>query len=806
MMRKINYKSSFLYLLNLVILLLIINPQNILSQVTPADTTQQIKFPDEFTELDDNINNDIFRSKDYVNSVKMARGKYHDALVYLRKRDSVRAAKSFEAAINIVNPYVSYPGIENEKEFLDLVHSIIEDYENYITTIDDLDENSSIFIVRKMLFNQIETLKTETITPLTNTHVASAGENTAGKKSTIGFFPPPDTLTIPIEMNEQVEKAIEKLTTNKTLKKYFKVYLERSTRYFPMMEKIANFENAPLELIYLTMYESGVNPNAISSASAVGLWQFIHSTGEMYNLNKNHSIWVDERRDPEKSSRAAIRHLKDLYAMFGDWNLAFAAYNCGIGCVRSALRKSKKDNPDFWEIQQYLPRETRNYVPNFLACAVVAMDPEKYGFSADEMNFHKEYKYDVYVLKEPLNLESIAKAAEVPLEEIKELNPELIRNCTPIDASTYYLKIPESTNELFSANIEKIPYSEKKPYVLHKIDKGESIRSIADRFNVSKEEILEMNKFESLNQTLKLDSQILLPLSQRSYDSILIATKPNVNITDLIANNGGHSSEIKPVEEIKEITHTVKEGENLYIISQKYGVNLAELKRINNLDEDGLIKIGQKLIISDPNVKFIEQITSKTHKVQRGESFTTIADKYNITVPELKEFNKISSRTKKIRRGKTLKIPMKEIVAIGANGETINAPKLTEKIENSIAKTESEENPDRLILHKVKNGENLEQIAADYECSIDDIKKWNPNLVDGSKIYVNTKLKIYSDKTDKQIAVKKDKNRHKTYVVRSGDTLSSISRKFGVSISQLKKLNKIKDENTITIGKVLKIY
>lgn len=801
---KISHKLFFPLLI-----ILIFAFENLYSQsYTTPPNSHRNKFPDEFTELDDNYKDDIFNSLEYQNSVKFARKKYHDALVFLKKKDSVRAAKSFEAAISRINKYVSYPGIENEQELLDLVHSIIEDYENYITTIDELDENSSIFIVRKLLFNQIESLNTENTAKNTTIYETKASEPIPSTPGKLTFFPPPDSLTIPIEMNEQVEKAIEKLTTNKTLRKYFKVYLERSTKYFPMMSKIARYENAPQELIYLTMYESGVSPNAISSASAVGLWQFIYTTGQMYGLNKSESIWMDERRDPEKSTRAALRHLKDLYNTFGDWNLALAAYNCGEGCVRNAIRKSKKDYPNFWEVQQYLPRETRNYVPNFLAVTIVAMDPVKYGFTEQEMNFQKDIKYDVCVLNEPLNLEALAKAAELSIDQLRDYNPELIRNCTPIDVKTYYLKIPENKTNSFTANIEKIPYDEKKPYVVHVVQPGESVRSIAERFNVSKDEITKLNKFSGILDSFNLQTQILIPITQKQYDSLkTINLPPDITEKKDEEKSDAPKKVIIKTEKPKSITHTVAEGENLYLISQKYGVNLAELKRINNIDENGIIKVGQKLIVSDPNLQLVEQKVIKVHKVKHGETFASIASDYNISVKELKELNKIKSKVKTIKSGKELKVPVTEIVSKDLNEETVSGTNKNLSTHKSSKKVTAE---GKLIIHKIRSGESLEKIANKYDCTIDDIKDWNPDLADNNKILSGTKLKIYTkgkSNSEDYTSNSHGKGKGKKYKVQNGDTLTSIARKFGCTVEELQKWNKIKSSgaDVIQVGKTIVI-
>jgi LysM repeat protein len=442
------------------------------------------------------------------------------------------------------------------------------------------------------------------------------------------------------------------------------------------------------------------------------------------------------------------------------------------------------------------------------------MDPAKYGFVESEMNFQKEYKYDVYVLNEPLNLESLAKAADIPLTGLKELNPELIRNCTPIDANTYYLKIPESQSATFASNLEKIPYEEKKPYVTHILENGENLRSISDRFNISKDEITVMNKYSGVLDKLDTQSQILLPITQRVYDSLKLATK--VTDYESITANSGDVQEriIKTSQATKNITHKVAEGENLYVISQKYGVNLAELKRINNIDESGIIKVGQNLIISDPNVQFVEQTSLQNHKVESGETFATIAEKYNITVADLKKINKIKQKIKTIKRGKTLKVPVIEVVAVSANGETITST----KIENSITKEkvikEKSASDNKLsekpIIHKVRNGESLDKIAAKYDCTVDQIKEWNPDLVDGDKIFRDTKLKVYSSKTTSSSSISSNDTKSKKtskYKIKNGDTLSSIADKFGCTVKQLQTWNNIKDTdvNKIVVGRTLTI-
>jgi membrane-bound lytic murein transglycosylase D len=252
---------------------------------------------------------------------------------------------------------------------------------------------------------------------------------------------------VPIHMNKQVRAYLVYFSTER--KSVITRYLARSTRYLPMIKKVFQEAGLPEDLAYLAMIESGYNNRAYSSAAACGMWQFIKGTGLRYGLAIN--SYVDERRDPEKATRAAANYLLDLYKQFGSWYLAAASYNCGEGRVQRELNQSNHKN--FWELSanMCLPTETKNYVPQMIAATIIAKNPEKFGFK--NVPYLPPMKYDQAPVTETTSLTAAAVAVNVPPDEVKDLNPELLRGITPPDARSYTLNLPPSSKEQFLKNI-----------------------------------------------------------------------------------------------------------------------------------------------------------------------------------------------------------------------------------------------------------------------------------------------------------------------------------------------------------------
>jgi membrane-bound lytic murein transglycosylase D len=252
---------------------------------------------------------------------------------------------------------------------------------------------------------------------------------------------------VPIQMNKQVRAYLVYFSTER--KGTIRRYLARSTRYLPMIKKIFQEHGLPEDLAYLAMIESGFNNKAYSPAAACGMWQFIRGTGLRYGLTINR--YMDERRDPEKATRAAANYLLDLYKQFGSWYLAAASYNCGEGRVQRELNQSNHKN--FWELSAHkcLPTETKNYVPQMIAATIIAKNPQKFGFT--KVPYLPPLKIDKVQVKETTSLTAAAVAVNVPTEELQVLNPALLRGVTPPEAPTYTLNLPANSVERFEKNI-----------------------------------------------------------------------------------------------------------------------------------------------------------------------------------------------------------------------------------------------------------------------------------------------------------------------------------------------------------------
>ncbi len=320
------------------------------------------------------------------------------------------------------------------------------------------------------------------------------------------FMVPPPALDY--ASSEVGSRAVENkigLFSN-TIRDRFSIWLSRSGTYLDMMADILREKDIPEYMVFLPLIESGFNPLALSRARASGPWQFIASTAKRYGLEID--WWKDERRDPVKSTLAAADYLKDLYEMFGSWNLAMAAYNAGEGKIRRAMKKSKSE--DYWSLlnSRHIKNETKEYVPKFIAAGIIASNPREYGF--DDIQYHPPMSYEEVEITSPIDLAVAAECAGITYEEIKMLNPELRRWCTPPDVQKYSLRIPAGTKEKFLERLSHIPEKERFTMDRYTIKKGDTFIGISKRKGIPLHVILSLNPTEKLRR-LQVGSRIYLP-------------------------------------------------------------------------------------------------------------------------------------------------------------------------------------------------------------------------------------------------------------------------------------------------------
>jgi membrane-bound lytic murein transglycosylase D len=406
--------------------------------------------------------------------------------------------------------------------------------------------------------------------------------------------------------------------------------LERSGRYQAMIQRTLQEEGVPQDLIYLAQAESGFHPLALSRSGARGIWQFMASRGSGYGLERN--WWVDDRQDPEKATRAAARHLKDLYNEFGDWYLAMAAYNSGPGTVQSAVRRT--GYADFWELyrRNVLPKETRNYVPIIVAVTIMAKNPAQYGL--DGVVAEKPVPYDRLAIDYPVDLRLVAECVDVSAETLQDLNPSLLRLTTPKD-QTFELHLPEGTKDRFLAAIAAIPQDKRVWWRYHKVAPGDTLATVAHTYRTTARAIAEVNNL-SLEQELPSEAKLIIPVAARGE-----------------APEGGESYARRA------ILYKIRKGDTLDSVARNFGIPPTMLRRWNHLTGDSLR--GRRLlylhlpVAPNPNPPQVRAKSSKSkpgshlqaassstpqrHKVQPGETFSSIATSYRTTVSALKQNN-----------------------------------------------------------------------------------------------------------------------------------------------------------------------
>ena len=539
-----------------------------------------------------------------------------------------------------------------------------------------------------------------------------------------------------IEYNQGLENIIKSFLKNR--KRSFERLMAVSEYYFPLFEEAFDKQNVPLEIKYLAVVESALNPKAVSRVGATGLWQFMYQTGKQYGLKID--SYVDERSDPLKASEAAAQYMKNMYAIFGDWDLVLASYNSGPGNVAKAIRRSGGQQ-NYWNIRKNLPKETQGYLPAFLATMYIYEYHKEHGIVPEKAPI-KHFATDTVMIKRQMSFKQISELIDIPVAQLQVLNPSYRLNIVPAyKDQTHFLRLPQDKMAVFTSNESKIyAYVEKEANLREK--PFQIVRPIVSQDSV--------NTFQKLAQA-------------------------------------------------KVRYYRVKRNDNLSTIAQKYDVTVADLKRWNNI-RGNKVAYGKNLKINgleaDQNPTAIAKVeldkkeiqkdsaavaTASFYVVQKGDNLSAIAKKFNVTVAEIQEWNKLINNN----------------LQLGASLQVVKNPINKEAISESVERKD--------IAYSVQKGDNLGGIAKKFGASVEELKQWN-NLttnaiaIGNSLIVAKNEIVIDTNKVTIASFKKKEQfpstaNKEAEYYVKKGDSLYSISKKYpGVTISDLKKWNNIKDE------------
>jgi len=473
--------------------------------------------------------------------------------------------RAFEGIQSLMN---EFPEVQNNRRFTELYRTVMAEHsEFYGITETRRETEGDVFEIQKELFSEQDDWIAE-------------------------GYALPDNLTInqtdvPLVQNQHVNRHLMYYTLRRP--DVMERWLERSEYYFPMMKEIFADEGVPEELIHLSMIESGLVPTARSWASAVGLWQFIRATGAVYGLEVN--WWVDERRDPVKSTRAAAQHLRDLHDIWGDWYLALANYNLSPRGLRRAIHAAGGVE-DYWQAYQYLPRETRGYVPGYIAATMIAMNPDEFGFEVSSNG--NNYSYDVVEVDGLMPLEDLAKAAGITLQEIKDYNPELLRWATP-PGDKYPLKLPSGIKDEFIAAYQEIPKDSRASDVaMHTVSSGETLGYIARRYGTSVRALYETN--EGLSNMIHPGQRIVVPVAPGSQEQIASSRPTNSSGS---SNNRRNTQQAQAPANTTPVTYTVKSGDTVGHVAEWFDVRSWQVRSWNNISNT--IRVGQRLTIYVPS-------------------------------------------------------------------------------------------------------------------------------------------------------------------------------------------------------------
>lgn len=767
---------------------------------------------------------------------------YKKALTYNESGENQKAKESFDAALKFLQDIDDTLISQNQnyfwkQDYNELAKSIVEDY---LITQTEISENSLVFEFARKIPVSYEKIE----------HVS------------VDKDPLPGGNDVPFIKNSAVEQYIEFFSNTERGRMFVDKCFYRSGRFFPLMRKILKLNNAPEELIYLSVQESGLNPTIVSRAGAVGLWQFMPATGVSYGLYQDG--YRDDRRDFEKATDAAAHLLKDLYKTFDDWYLAFCGYNAGPGRVKKAI--SKSGSRDFWTLRTYLPGETKNYVPSIIALSFIFRNPEEYGFK--DIEYGSPIAFDRVNIQCSISLQKIAELSGSDIETIRELNSEILNDEIPQYDVPYQIRIPHKSYDTFAANfknssdidkssnfspefagnevtgfsesVASVEYKVKdyepadrrtigsangKKKVSHEYRKQQLLSAIAVYYDVRPTDIRLWNNL-SYGNLLKANQKLDIYLTEENYKKLYGKKEDFGENSNLSANADDFNNNVKtePVKtDVIDSENDEDEGNESETVKETVTSNPETV----STEQVSTEQVSTAPIVNSDNTETSYEVVETTEEVQNSSELSstdqtetqqteseeeteyveeTVTEEPQISEPETKTVsnsNTANSKTYIVTEGDNLS------GIAGSFGVSVNDLKEWNDLESDKImvgqRLKVHKSNTKTSVHIVKEGDNLTKIADDYGMSLSEIKELN-NLRD-DKILVGQKLKVtvsaYTDTQKKNST--KTSGVKKTYKVKKGETLAAIAASYDISVQNLMKWNNLKNDK-ITVGQILKLY